>query len=153
MGKEEANYSDVISRLPEILEEYIGYLSGYEENLELTGKPHGLANREQPSWSAYYDERRVELATIVKQVESHVEYVESKLWKSYTQNMSLSLSSTDKKVYVKSESAYVTANRMYLEVKELYEKYDAVVEAFKTRGYSLKNLTELKVHALEDALI
>jgi hypothetical protein len=42
---------------------------------------------------------------------------------------------------------------LYLEVKDLHDRYAAVVDAFRSRGFALNNITKIRVAALEDVTI
>ena len=141
------------SGLPEILDRYELALNNFEDNLEVKGKTLEKANREQASWQSYYDQRKIELYTLVKYLEANVNRVRGKLYKIYTETYSRDLSDRSKDKYIDNEEKYLTAFQIYLEVKELYDKYDAVVDAFKSRGYALNNITKIRVAALEDVVL
>ena len=52
-----------------------------------------------------------------------------------------------------NEPAYLRMKEYLLEVKELYDKYEAVVNAYQVRGYAINNLTKLRVANIEDSII
>ena len=142
-----------LSNLPDILAQYEDALSDVQENLKIKGKTLQEANVENPVWQSYYDERRVELHTLVKYMDSRVAKARGKLFKSYTENHSHDLSDRAKDKYIDNEPAYLNALELYLEIKEVYEKYESVVDAFRSRGYALNNVTKLRVASLEDSTI
>ena len=111
------------------------------------------ANREQPAWQSYYDQRRIELYALVKYYEGQINRVRGKLYKSYTETYSRELTDRAKDKYIDNEKSYLDMLEVYLEVKELYDRYDAVVEAFKSRGYALNNITKIRVASLEDVVV
>lgn len=139
--------------LPDILTEYESALDGFEKNLEIKGKKLEHANREHPGWQSYYDQRRIELYSLVKYYDGQISRVRGKLFKSYTETYSRELSDRAKDKYIDNEKAYLDMLEVFLEVKELYDRYDAVIEAFKSRGYALNNITKIRVSALEDVTI
>lgn len=136
--------------LPNIIEKYELYLIDAEKNLKVKGKSLQQANQEHASWLYYYDVRRQELNVLVKYLEREVERVRGKLWKGYTETYDRDLNYRDKDNYINNEPAYLTNNEMLLEVTDLYKKYDAVVEAFKARGYALNNIVKIRTSAIED---
>lgn len=142
-----------MSNLPQILQRYENYLSDVSSNLALKGKPIGEANSEQPAWLVYYDQKKVELKSILNLVEMHVERIKGGLWEKFTEVHSRELSSRDKDAYIKKDVNYLNAYQLLLCVQELYDKYDAVVEAFIARGFSLRNITNLRVAQVENGLI
>lgn len=121
--------------------------------LTFKGKTLEAANKEQVTWLAYYDERRVELKTFVKRLNMHVEQERGKLFQLYTENYSRVLSDRAKDKYIDRDPEYIAAQEKLIEVEEMYEKFAAVVEAFKARGFALRNLVEIKVNQIEDSTL
>lgn len=124
-----------------------------DKNLEIKGKTLERANVENASWHFYYDQRRAEIANIVRFLESEVEKVRGNLYKSYKEGHSIALSDREIGRYIDTEQAYLTVYRMLLEVKELHDKYQGLVESFTTRGYALNNIVRIRVAGLEDVEI
>lgn len=139
-----------VTKLPELLEKYENMLSDAEEHLKIEGKNLEKANIEQAAWQSYYDERKVELNTLLKFFEARVDSTRGRLFQKYTETYSHDLSDRAKDKYIDHEDAYLTNYELYLEVKEMHDKYAAVVEAFKSRGFALRNIVQLRVAALED---
>ena len=136
--------------LPQILETYQKDIVESKEHINIKGKKLEHANRENPSWYAYYDQRRIELKTLVKYMEAQVARVRSKLFKSLTEGHSIALSDRAKDKYIDSEPAFLHMDELRMEVEELYEQYNGIVKSFEARGYSLRNITELRIAALEN---
>lgn len=141
------------AKLPDILAEYEGELDGADKLINIKGKKLENANIENPAWQHYYDQKKIELYTLVKYFESELGRVRSKLFKSYKENHSIELSEREIQRYIDGEPAFLNMNEMYLEVKELYEKYESVVAAFTSRGYALNNITRIRVASLEDVVL
>lgn len=143
-----------ISVAPDIIDHYSRDLGEVaKRRLELKGKRIDHANVEQPGWLAYYDERCRELNVICKWFEMKVDATRGRLWKDYTDNSSRELSPRDKDHYINNEPDYINYYELYLAFRELYEKYGAVVDGFKQRGYSLNNLTRLYTASLPDVIL
>ena len=136
-----------------LIERYETALEDVEENLGIKGKKLELANSEHPGWQSYYDERRIELHTLVKYFEMQTNKVRGKLFRDYTENYSRVLADRAIDKYIDKEDAYLKAYGLYLEVKEIHDQYVRVVEAFRSRGFALNNITKIRVAAMEDATI
>lgn len=141
------------ANLGKILQVYDEALRDLEADLKIRGKSLEDANRENPSLYSYYDQRRVELKTLVEFIEKDVERTRSRLFRSLTENSNRELSDRAKNQYIDGEPAYLDVYEIYLEVKEMYEQYNSAIEAFKLRGYALKNITEIRVASLESVVL
>jgi len=141
------------AKLPVILAEYESVLEDAKKNIEIEGKRLEIANREQPVWMNYYFQKKIELNTLVKYIESQVQRVRGKLFRSYDSTMQRDLSDRAKDKYIDNEDAYLEMFEIYLEVKETYDKYSALVDVMQQRGYSLNNITKIRVASLEDVEI
>lgn len=144
---------DDLKNVPATLFKYEDALQGYEDNLKIKGKNLEKANVENPSWLAYYDQRRIELNSLAKFVEMKLEQTKGKLWKMYTENYSRELSARDKDQYISREPEYLKVYQVLITVEELLKKYGSVVDAFQNRGYALRNITSLRVSSMEDVVL
>jgi hypothetical protein len=139
--------------LPIILEAYNNAFKDIEANLEIRGKSLEKANMENAALKYYYAHRLSELGTLTKFFEQEVARVRGKLFRGLTEANNRELGERAKEQYINNEAAYLRANELYLEVKEVRDMYEAGVEAFTTRGYSLNNITKIRVAQLEDDLL
>ena len=137
----------------EILDSYERSYAGFEDNLAITGKSLEKANIEHASWMSYYDERRVELNSLVKHYETKIQTIRGNMWVSYTETFSIALGSRDKDMYINKEPKYLAAKELLLIVEEVAKKFESVVEMFKQRGFALRNITNVRVAALEDVIL
>ncbi len=136
--------------LPDVLVDYEKELVGIEKIIAIEGKLLERANLEQASQQLYYDTKRKELRTVLKFIETQRDKVRARLFKSYTESHSRDLSDRAKDKYIDNEQEFLTIQEIFLEVEELYEKYEAVMEAFKSRGFALRNITDIRVASLEN---
>lgn len=138
--------------LGKMLGPYIVDLENKDAALGIKGKTIEFANREQPQHLAYYDERRVELHTLVKFFEAEIARVRSKLLKGMEQ-YPRELTDRMKDKYIDDDEAYLAVIEKYLAVKEVYGLYDSLVECFRARGFALNNITKIRVASLEDVIL
>lgn len=141
---------DKYANLPNILDDYYTALEGAEETIRIKGKKLEAANVENPAYHHFFDQKRIELHTLVKYFEQEIQRVRGKLFRQYKENHSRELSEREISRYIDHEKAFLDVSELHLEVKELYEKFQSVVDAFTTRGYALNNITKIRVAALED---
>jgi hypothetical protein len=139
--------------LPDILATYDNELKNSEQDLIIKGKTLEHANKENAPLYHYYDQRRQELKTLVDFMENQVQRVRGRLFRSFTENHNRELSDRAKDKYIDGEQAYLDIFEIYQEVKDIYQQYESVVEAFKLRGYALKNITEIRVAQLENEFL
>jgi hypothetical protein len=137
----------------DILDEYTRALEGYEVNLKIAGKSLELCNSEHASWMSYYDQRRIDLLSLVKHYDTKMLAVRGKLWVGYTETHSFALNTRDKEMYINNEPRYLAVKELYLMIEELHKKFESVVELFKQRGFALRNITNIRVAALEDVIL
>lgn len=139
--------------LPNILIEYEKELEGFEAKLTIKGKNLETANAEHAGWHLYYDTRKAELYSLVKFFEGKTAAARGKLFKKYTETYNRELSDRQKDQYINNDDVYLRQLEIYLEIKEVYSKYEAVCNAFQSRGYSLNNITKIRIASLESAVI
>jgi PP-loop superfamily ATP-utilizing enzyme len=139
--------------LPGMIEYYNKEIRESLSKLELKGKTLGQANKEQVAWLVHYDERRAELKALVKHFQIQVDKERGKLYLKYTESYSRELSERGKDKYIDKDDEFLIINEQLLEIEELYDKFTAIVEAFKARGFALRNLVELNVHQITDTPI
>lgn len=145
--------ADDLSNIPEILDKYEDALVGHENHLKIKGKNLESANVENPSWMAYYDQRKIELHSLARFIEMKLEQEKGKLWKAYTEAYSRELSARDKDQYISKDPSYLKVYQVLIIIEELLKKYSSVVDAFQNRGYALRNITSLRVASMEDVVL
>jgi hypothetical protein len=138
-----------LKNLPALIVQYEADLEAATANLKISDKTLGDALREQGTWPNYYSQRRAELKTLVKYLESQVASVRGRIARRYEQ-YSIKLSDRLLYSYIDGEEEFLNINQLYLEVEELYFKYDAVVDAYDKRGFALRDLTLARVHSIQD---
>lgn len=135
-------------------------LAGYDEQLDqarlvipVKGKTLETAQREQCSWFVYFDERRVELKTLVKYMTAHVAKVRGALTRKYNEVPSKALGERLIKNYIDHDIEYLKAYELLLEVEELFEKYESITDAFTKRGFALRDITSARISEVHNTPI
>jgi len=134
---------------------YFGELleNGAKKDLELRGKSLELANRENSSLQHYYEGFRVQLNCLLKYLEVIIERHRSKVFQHLTEKNSRDLSDKAKDRYIDGNDEYLSLFEAYIAVKEVHDNYASVVEAFRSRGFQLRNITELRINAIHDDVL
>jgi len=138
------------NKLPALLGNYDVELDKAEEILVIKGKLLEAANVENSPWQHYFDQKKIELHTLVKYFEMEVSRVRGKLFISYKETHSRELNEREINKYIDNEEAYLRVYQLLLEVKEMFERYEGTVHSFTSRAYSLNNITKIRVASLED---
>jgi Recombination, repair and ssDNA binding protein UvsY len=144
---------DSLVNLPDVLARIERRLEGWEQNISLDGKNIEVANIEQPSWIAYYDQIAVEAYSISEYCEMLVKKVRAERM-HYIKNQS-SKDYTDSAIQraIDGDKQFIYQQQIYLEVREVYDKCKSIVESFKQRSYSLNNIVKLRENELENITI
>jgi len=142
-----------LSNLGDVLDVYTDILHGAEDDLMITGKTLHDANRDQPLHMSYYGQRLVEVKTIRKYVDARVDQVRGTLWVGYKERHSVALGTRDIDQYVNKEDSYVAMSDMSIITSELLNQFEMLLEAFKSRGYALRNITESRIAEVQDFIL
>jgi hypothetical protein len=86
-------------------------------------------------------------------MDAELSKIESKLWRSYTENSRIKLSTTDIKIYIQSDDEYCIYKKLLLEVRNLKSRYDAAVQALDAMGWQISYIVKLRVAMMEDATL
>ena len=136
---------DALENVGSLVLEYEKELDDVEDKLRVEGKTVEFASREQASHLYYYMGRKAELNSILLYMEKKVDAIRGKKFRKYTENWNQAISDRAKEQYVNNETEVLSMYELYLEVKEIHEKYAGVVKAFEARGFALRNKVELLV--------
>jgi hypothetical protein len=69
------------------------------------------------------------------------------------ENSNRVLGTRDIQQYIKSDPQFVNAQEVLMDVIVVKRKLEAIVEALKSMGWSLNNITKLRIAQLEDAIL
>lgn len=139
--------------LANLIVEYDEILDESDEHLILKGKTLKQAAQEQVAWYGYYDQKRIELRTVVKFLETELDRVRGKLFRNFKENHSRELGEREIQQYINNEPAYIRTKELLLEVDELYQKFSGLVDNWKNRGYLIGHMSRAFVAEVEDAIL
>lgn len=141
------------TKLYKVLADYEDHLEKAEGHLKITGKTLAQVNKEHASWQYYFSARKVEIKILYEYVEQCLEHLRGKLYVKYNEKHNKSLTHQQIDRYIDKDDDYLEMFEILLAVRESRDNFQAVVEAFQSRGYNIKNLTELHIHAIQNDII
>lgn len=137
--------------LPALIFQYEEDLKDAPANLKIGGKILEKCLQEQGAWPVFYGQRRAELKTLMKYLDARVNAVRARITETYFTNYNPKPTERMIDKFVDKEQEYLSMYVLYLEVAELYDKYDAVCEAFTVRGFALRDLTTARVEQIQNS--
>ena len=123
------------------------------DDLEINTKTIQEACIEHASLYLFYYDKYCELKSISDMVKIDIDRVRGELTKKYTETYSITLGSQIIGKYIDSESEFIKAKQLLVDVDEVKNKYEGLVEAFISRGYQLNNITKQRVAEVEKGLL
>ncbi len=131
------------------LNEYDDYLEKAAPIFEMEGKKLEVLNRQLPKALSFYDRKLGEIKTIEDLIQMKIKEIESSHWKKYNEKYPRSLTTQDIRSYIAGEKDYIQMYEILLEVVNMKRQYEAVTDALRQMGWSLKNIVELRIAQLE----
>lgn len=119
----------------------------YKKDLNLNGKNLQVANVEQPSLIAYYDQITVEIHAYVKYLEMIEKDIRGTAYKKIRDSASRDYTEAAIQRLIDSDGEYLKVHSLLIDIEELYETSKSIVKCFEQRSYSLNNL--VKIHEKE----
>lgn len=139
-----------MSNLHDVVAVYERDLEQAEENLTIRGKTLEAANREQPTWFCRYHQQMKELSVIVKRIDTRIKAARSDLYRTYKENYDIALGNREIDSYIDGDKKIIQLNDCRLVVESIYFGFESLVKAFEMRGYALKNITDARVHEINN---
>lgn len=135
------------------LSEYEQILLDATEDIKLTGVSIQEACKFHPSLYLYYYDKYCELKAISDYTQIEVDKVQAECTIKLNEHHQIDLGSVLINKYINAEPEYIKIKQLLSEVNEIKSKFEGVIQAFISRGYNLKNITELRVKEIEDGVL
>lgn len=153
MASKVFDLGDDLEHLPDILGAYEKKVEEAETLLLMKGKVAGEALNEQAYWPGHYDIRRAELRTIIKFLERKCNKIRASAYAKSVANYQIEMSDRARERYIDTLDDVQTMLDVIAEVEEVYEKFTAIVDAFKSRGFVLRDKTQMMINQLHNDLL
>lgn len=124
-----------------------------DQRLGIKGKILSVAIAEHPGWLVYYDQRRAELRYFLRQIEAEVERIHGTFHRYYCEKNAKDIGERSVNQYCRSQSNYNKAINIKIEIEAIYDRYTAVCEAFISRGFQLRDMTNARVAEVHTAVL
>lgn len=145
---------DDLSAIPDALNWYIQELDSAHKIIDISGTLMS-ANQNQPGFIAYYDAMHTDLDSILELVQQKYKILRANALRSIADNppTNVKLSVSDIKLLAECDPEVVTFEQIVNEVKYVYRQYSSLLKALEQRGYTLNNITKIRIAGLEEVLI
>jgi chaperonin cofactor prefoldin len=142
-----------LKKIPARISAYQSLIDAAEPIFELDGKRIETACKEHAKNLMFYDVMLQECKSIEETIRYKIDELESTLYRNLNENSNRVLGTRDIQQYIKSDPQFVNAQEVLMEVIVVKRKLEAIVEALKSMGWSLNNITKLRIAQLEDAIL
>lgn len=142
-----------LGKIPGRIAIYEQLIDGAEEVFKLEGKGLEECCKVHAQNLMFYDVMLQECKTIEETIKGKVDEIEGQLYQKYHSGMQLKLSTTDIRQYIKGDPAFVKACEILLEVQHTKRRLEAIVEALRSMGWSINNITKLRIAQLEHTIL
>lgn len=137
----------------ELLKYYQEIYEKASQDVNVDAKTLQKACLEHASLYLYYYDKLCELKHLSSNLQIELDRLRSKHTIKYNEKHSIDLNSSMITKYIESESDIINAKQMLAEADEIKNKFEAVKEAFISRGYQLNNVTKQRVAMVEESLL
>lgn len=141
---------DIDKHIESILDEYENKISGWKDDLSLKGKNIEVANVQQASYAAYYDEMKVEIKSLYEYYDMRIKEVRSAALQMIDKHSSKAYTTTEKERLIDSDPSFIKYKRIIIEISEIYNTLLSISDLFKDRKFLLNNIVKIRVASLQD---
>lgn len=139
-----------LSNLSEVMQEYDACLRNYEKRLKVDMKTYAKANSEQAGWIAYYSELHDELDVMYKDMETRVKVARALAAQKVEKYSAKKYTEKEMSRIEESDPTVIKTGKAAREIEERKKKFETVVAAFSARGYTLNNMTRIRMGGFQD---
>lgn len=142
------------SKIVSYLEKYDQYIVDAEPLFQLVGRKLEEVNRTLPGHLSRYKQLFDEIKSLEDFLSNvYLTRIVSRHFKAYNEKYPRALSTKDITIYIDNEEDVVTTKEIIIEVKIIKDKLQSIVEALEQLGWSLKNIVELRINEMQDAIL
>jgi hypothetical protein len=145
--------SKLQSELPVIVDEYSSLIDAAPSYLTMKGKTIEQCLKEQASEPIVYADIKAELDTIYKSLNKSLDATRSRLYRNYVEQYSRTLSDRAIDKFIDGDDEVNGYLDLILMVKEQLDRASAVLNAFDTRGFALRDVTQIRINQLHKTLL
>ena len=120
---------------------------------EMSGKKLEDLCKAHPQDLSMYNLLLQECKTIEQYVEAKAEEQEGLLYRKYIESGARALGATELKQYVKSDPLAIEIKTILIEVNHIKRSLEAIVSALESMGWTLSNITKLRVAQADHVIL
>jgi len=148
-----AEVSADITRVIKIIEAADEYLDNAEDQVTFDFKRLEETSKQHPKNLYRTSKYLNEMKALEEFFDAKLKEIESKHWKKYNEQYARALSTRDIQAYIAGEPDYVQMLELKLEVVYMKRQFESLHEALITMGFQIKNITDLRVNELQEAVL
>jgi hypothetical protein len=141
-----------ISRIPDAIDFFENELKEARMEVKIKGNVERAA-AEMPGLVEHRFNQLQEIEAILEYLNIELRKLRSSFFRKYLENYQRALSSREVEKYVDGEADVVDYEKIVNEFALLRNRWMGVIKAIDQKGYSLNNITKLRVAGVEDASI
>ena len=146
--------SDVkLNKIPARLALYSQLIDNAEPLFNLDNESLEGKCKEHAKNLMFYDLMLQECRTVEETIRTKIDEIESALYRKLNETSQRALGTRDIQQYIKSDPQFVAAQEIMLEVVHVKRQLEAIVEALKAMGWSINNITKLRIAQLEGTML
>jgi hypothetical protein len=149
----ELKKASTLDAIAKRLEVYEILIAESKAIFELKGKKLEELIQDQAYNLVGYDQLLQECKTIENFMTSKLEQTEATLHKHYVENSQRALGARDLTMYIKGDQQFSDVNQVVMEVAHIRRQLEAIVEAIKSLGWGLNNITKLRIEQLDHTVL
>lgn len=142
-----------LSKIADRLANYELVIKASEPVFEMSGRKLEEIIKQQPQDLSMYALLLQECKTIESYVETKAEEQEGLLYRKYHESGARALGATELSRYVKSDPSYIEIKHIINDVNHIRRSLEAIVAALETMGWSLTNITKLRVAQMDHVIL
>jgi hypothetical protein len=138
-------------KLGDALDWYMTELDMSISDVDISGNLIGQ-NQEQPGLVSYYDGMHTDLEMILSYFERMLRISKAKKTREWGDSppTNTKLAVNEQKLLLESEDDVIFFSEIVEEVSYVYKHYASLLKALEARGYSLNNISKLRVANMEE---
>lgn len=145
--------SENINVLPELVEKLEKDIEQAEQYLLFKGKTMRSIQDEQVQWHIYYEQRKNEAKSMIRWLNRKLATKQTELFKQSVEHYQFDLSDRARERIVATDPACLDIEELIMEVELILDKLQSICDAFKTRGFIMRDKTSLLTTGLHDIVI
>lgn len=139
-----------LSNIQEVLQQYDEDMKGFRKAMKIDMKTYAKANSEQAGLLQYYSEVQGELGVLYKDMDTRLKEVRAVALKKLKKISERSLTEKLLLMEIEADPDVVAHNKALREIEERQKKVDSIVEGMHQRGYTLNNMTRIRIGGFQD---